>query len=78
MTREDREYNELLLSMFGTPAWGLFIETAQEMLDAAIEHADTECETNTEWQFRRGNIQTLRWLTNCEKVTIAVLENADA
>jgi len=60
---------EKLSEMFNGEGWGLLQKDFELLLKVAQESSDTECETNDKWQFRRGNIQTLRYITNLAQIT---------
>ena len=43
----------------------------------AVEYADTACPTNDQWQFRRGELNTLRVITHYEEYIRSALDNLD-
>jgi len=60
---------ETLWDLFNSEGWEILQKDNEMLLKAAIESADSECDTNEKWQFRRGNIQTLRYMTSLKAIT---------
>jgi DNA-binding MurR/RpiR family transcriptional regulator len=53
--------------MFSHPGWKEFQEEYKQLLSTAEDTAVDSCNTNEEWQIRRGVTVTLRQLTNYEE-----------
>ena len=78
MTREERIELEEMESMFSTTGWKIFIKYFEDMLEVSLKNPDTDCKTNDEWQFRRGSISVLRYITGYEEMVSQILETSDA
>lgn len=78
MTQQEKEELEALEDMFLTKGWKIFVKDFQTLLDTATENPDLECKTNDEWQYRRGSISELRYVTKYEEIMRSRLEGSDA
>ncbi len=61
-----KEY-ESLLETFNTDGWKLYSEELVGMFEQLRDTAHTECKTNDEWQFRRGQLEVLGRLMTYEE-----------
>ncbi len=68
MTEQDREYYESLLDLFLHPGWKHIRQDVSDALDLAKRTA-TDLKTSDEFFVRKGNVQSLSWIDNFEKIT---------
>ena len=66
LNREDQDYYEGLLEMFGTSGWRSFIEDHESALNTLRDSAYVDCADNNSWQERRGEINKLIHIMNYE------------
>lgn len=74
MTREDREFYDNYLTMFSTDGWKQFKEEYNILLDALVDGAVNDCDTNDKWMYRRGEITRLQQIVNFEEFVRAVVD----
>ena len=72
MDKETELYYDDLLEMFNQEGWSNFIEDLDNMNKSLIESSPTACETNDQWQYRRGQLEILNYMLNYE----ALMNNA--
>lgn len=68
---------ETLLDLFEHDGWKIFIEEKERLLKSLKENAYAECNTNDEWQQRRGIIVTLNSLVTYADTIKYVMENQE-
>lgn len=78
MTQQEKEELEALENMFLTEGWKIFTKDVQGLLDTALNNPDLECTTNDEWQYRRGSIKELRYISMYQEIMRSRLEGSDA
>lgn len=66
MTLEEKEKFENYFDLFLTKGWKQFAEYTEEVLKASVETAPDYCETNDQWQIRRGQIDILKQVVGFE------------
>ena len=73
---QDKTQQELetLLDLFEHEGWNLFIEEKESLVNSLKQQAHLECNTNDEWQQRRGIIATLENIMSFETVTKFIYE----
>ena len=68
MTEQDKEYYDALLEMFtNSKGWKFFQEEIKKFLDAASEWEHLN--DANEFFVRKGNLQTLTYISNYEAIT---------
>jgi len=72
-----KEYEDLL-EMFNTPGWALYSKELRDLHKDLKDTAHTQCVTNDEWQFRRGQLATLDRLITYEEFQKAGFEQNGA
>jgi hypothetical protein len=78
MKQQERQELEALESMFITEGWDIFKKDIQTLLNTALGSPDLECTTNDEWQYRRGSIKELRYISMYQEIMQSRLEDTDA
>jgi len=78
MKIEDKEFFDNQLKLFETQGWKFFQDDLLKQLEMAINSAPTSCGTNDEWQQRRGNIESLRYVSNWELLIREQFKNMEA
>ena len=76
MDKEIQKEYESLLESFNTDGWKLYSKELIAMFDQLRDTAHTECRTNDEWQFRRGQLEILDRLMAYEEFQKVGYENA--
>lgn len=76
---QDRTQQELetLLDLFEHDGWKIFIDEKEDLHKALKEQAYLECNTNDEWQQRRGMIATLDGIVSYENVVKFIIEQRE-
>lgn len=67
---------ETLLDLFEHDGWKLFIEDNERLNTSLKENAYLDCNTNDEWQQRRGAITILSSLVSFESTTKFIYEQS--
>ena len=65
---------ETLLDLFEHDGWKLFVEERENLYKSLKENAHHDCNTNNEWQVRRGALLALEGLIAFEGTTKFVYE----
>lgn len=78
MKRQEEQELEDLIDMFLTKGWKIFMQDFNKLLTDKIQSADLNCKTNDEWQYNRGVVSELRYITNYEQIMKSRLEGSDA
>jgi hypothetical protein len=63
---------ELLQDLFQHDGWKLFIDEFQDFKKPLVDNAYVECDTNEQWQQRRGALVMLDQVLNYEAVVETV------
>ena len=66
MDQDIQKYYEDLLDMFQTDGWKQIMVDYGESLKSFQDNSDYDCQTNDEWQVRRGEMKQLRNLLGYE------------
>ena len=74
MDKETEQYYDDLLELFNSKAWKTFNEDISLMYEALLESSPTACETNDQWQYRRGQLEILNYINNYEVLMINASE----
>lgn len=74
MTQQEQQTMELLLDLFEHKGWSIFIKEQEELATYLKEQAYIECNTNDEWQQRRGMLLTLDRILSYTDTTKYVYE----
>ena len=74
MTPEDLKKMETLLDLFEHEGWAIFIEEKEELQKSLIDNAYLECDSDKDWQQRRGAIVMLGSILSYEAAIRFVLE----
>ncbi|TFG49545.1 MAG: hypothetical protein E4H40_02825 [Candidatus Brocadiia bacterium] len=75
--KEDMDYYEALLEMFGSLGWKYFLEDHQGALDSLKDSAFMDCPDNNTWQERRGEIKKLTQIISYEPFIRASFDNIE-
>ena len=74
MEQQDQQAMETLLDLFNHEGWKIFIDDQETLSKGLKEGAYLECNTNEEWQFRRGALTLLDRVLAYENTTKYVME----
>lgn len=66
MDKETEQYYDDLLEMFNSDAWKTFNGDISSMYESLLGSSPTACDTNDQWQFRRGQLEILNYINNYE------------
>ena len=77
MTPEETQTMETLLDLFNHEGWKIFIEDQETLSKQLKDQAYRECNTNEEWQIRRGVLLDLDRVLTYEDMTKYVYENQE-
>ena len=77
MQDNQKQELEILLDLFEHDGWKIFIEEREGVYKALKENAHHDCNTNDEWQVRRGALLALEGLIAFEGTTKFVYEQAE-
>ena len=78
MTVETAQYYDNLLEMFSQEGWNDYIEDLNKMNKALIQNASIDCETNDQWQYRRGQLEILNYILNFESLANNALDTLES
>jgi hypothetical protein len=78
MDKQIQQEYEDLLEMFNKDGWKLYSEELSELYKDLKDSAHTQCKTNDEWQFRRGQLEALGRLITYEEFQKAGYEIQDS
>lgn len=67
MKPEDQKYYDNYMDLFGTDGWKQFVSDIKGTLDLAKDTA-TSLATSDEFFVRKGNVNTLSYITNFENI----------
>jgi TRAP-type mannitol/chloroaromatic compound transport system substrate-binding protein len=59
---------EQRLDLFQKEAWQSLHKELTEQLNVAIETADTNCVTNDQWQYHKGQVAMMRYFLSLERI----------
>lgn len=76
MTPQDQKEMETLLDLFEHEGWTIFIDEIEKQLNSLKENAHIECETNDNWQLRRGCVGILSQIVSYENTIKYVAEQS--
>ena len=74
MEQELQKQMETLLDLFEHEGWGLFIEEQEKSFNSLKDSAYIDCNSNEDWQIRRGVLATLNGILNYETTIKYVIE----
>lgn len=77
MTEQDQKTMETLLDLFNHEGWTIFIDEQEVLSKYLKEHAYRECNSNDEWQQRRGALVNLDRILSYENTIKYVYDNQD-
>ena len=68
MEQELKEYYDGMEELFATKGWKDHIEDLQGIQETYRKNAETDCNSNDEWQFRRGQLDILKYILGFESI----------
>lgn len=78
MDQQEQKTMETLLDLFQHDGWTIFIDELDNQLKQLKEHAYIECDSNEQWQQRRGLITVLSQVVSYENtIKIIASQNDD-
>lgn len=77
MEQQDQKTMETLLDLFNHEGWTIFIDDQDKISKYLKEQAYRECNTNDEWQQRRGALVTLDRIISYADTIKYVYEHKD-
>jgi len=74
MDKETQVYYEDLLEMFQGKGWTSLKLDLDAMSKSMLQDSPINCDTNDKWQFRRGQLEILSYLTGYEDLMTNAFE----
>lgn len=66
MDKQMEQDYENLLELFNQQGWGVFNREVIKFFESLRDAAQSDCKTNDEWQYRRGQLDVLNYFSNYE------------